>query len=85
MWLWSQFSSWLHFLWFQFARRLAIFRPWLNALVDKTGRTKTYYAREALLNHIEDLEHVYGALEVLENPGREWTLEELEQEVDLQD
>lgn len=28
----------------------------LAALAKKTGRTKTFYAREAILNHLEDLE-----------------------------
>lgn len=28
----------------------------LAALAKKTGRTKTYYAREAILNHLENLE-----------------------------
>lgn len=33
----------------------------LTALAEKTGRTKTYYAREAILKHIEDLEDYYLA------------------------
>jgi len=28
----------------------------LDALAKATGRTKTYYAREAILEHIDDLE-----------------------------
>jgi RHH-type transcriptional regulator, rel operon repressor / antitoxin RelB len=28
----------------------------LAALAKKTGRTKTFYAREAILNYLEDLE-----------------------------
>jgi RHH-type transcriptional regulator, rel operon repressor / antitoxin RelB len=28
----------------------------LERLAKKTGRTKTFYAREAILNHLEDLE-----------------------------
>ncbi len=28
----------------------------LAALAKKTGRTKTFYAREAILKHLEDLE-----------------------------
>ena len=31
----------------------------LDALAKATGRTKTFYAREAILQHIEDLEGVY--------------------------
>ena len=33
----------------------------LERLAKRTGRTKTYYAREAILQHLEDLEDVYLA------------------------
>ncbi|MGH9605278.1 MAG: type II toxin-antitoxin system RelB family antitoxin [Terracidiphilus sp.] len=33
----------------------------LDALSKATGRTKTYYAREAILEHIDDLEDLYLA------------------------
>ena len=33
----------------------------LTDLAEKTGRTKTYYAREAILQHLEDLEDIYIA------------------------
>ena len=33
----------------------------LDVLAKRTGRTKTFYAREALLAHIEDLEDTYLA------------------------
>ncbi|HXC53805.1 MAG TPA: TraY domain-containing protein [Rhizomicrobium sp.] len=33
----------------------------LEALAKKTGRSKTYYAREAILEHIADLEDLYLA------------------------
>jgi RHH-type rel operon transcriptional repressor/antitoxin RelB len=33
----------------------------LEALAKKTGRTKSFYAREAILEHIEDLEDAYLA------------------------
>lgn len=33
----------------------------LEALARRTGRTKTYYAREAILEHLEDLEDLYLA------------------------
>lgn len=33
----------------------------LEALAQATGRTKTFYAREAILEHIEDLEDIYLA------------------------
>ena len=33
----------------------------LDALAAATGRAKTFYAREAILEHIDDLEDVYLA------------------------
>ena len=37
----------------------------LDALAKKTGRTKSFYAREAIIEHIEDLEDLYLADERL--------------------
>lgn len=37
----------------------------LDALAKKTGRTKSFYAREAIIEHIEDLEDLYLAEERL--------------------
>jgi RHH-type transcriptional regulator, rel operon repressor / antitoxin RelB len=33
----------------------------LDKLAKRTGRTKTYYAREAILQHLDDLEDIYLA------------------------
>ncbi len=33
----------------------------LEKLARRTGRTKTFYVREAILQHLEDLEDVYLA------------------------
>jgi RHH-type rel operon transcriptional repressor/antitoxin RelB len=38
----------------------------LDALAKKTGRTKTFYAREAILEHLDDLEDLYLAERELE-------------------
>jgi len=52
----------------------------LEALARKTGRTKSFYAREAILRHLEDLEDAHLARERL-NPRRtRVSLEELEGE-----
>ncbi len=56
----------------------------LTELAKKTGRTKTFYAKEAILKHLEDMENKYLALSRLENSGKRWTLGELEQEIDLE-
>jgi RHH-type transcriptional regulator, rel operon repressor / antitoxin RelB len=55
----------------------------LAALAAKTGRTKTFYAREAILKHMDDMEDKYLAVDRLENPGKRWTLDEMEQGRDL--
>ena len=56
----------------------------LADLALKTGRTKTYYARQAILEKIEDMEDLYLAMNVIENPGRVWTMEEIETGLDLE-
>ncbi|MDX2478558.1 MAG: TraY domain-containing protein [Gammaproteobacteria bacterium] len=56
----------------------------LSELAKKTGRTKTFYVKEAILEHLEDMEDKYLALSRLENSGKRWTLDELEQELDLE-
>jgi RHH-type transcriptional regulator, rel operon repressor / antitoxin RelB len=38
----------------------------LDALAEKTGRTKAFYIREMILNQIDDLEDYYLAAQVLE-------------------
>lgn len=57
----------------------------LDLLAKKTGRTKTYYVREAVIEHIEELEDIYLALNRLEKPAKRWSLEDLEKEIDLDD
>jgi RHH-type rel operon transcriptional repressor/antitoxin RelB len=37
----------------------------LDALARRTGRTKTFYAREAIMEHLDDLEDLYLAEEAL--------------------
>jgi RHH-type rel operon transcriptional repressor/antitoxin RelB len=55
----------------------------LAALASKTGRTKAYYARKAILDLIEDMEDTYLALGRLEDPGKIWKQEDLEASLDL--
>jgi RHH-type rel operon transcriptional repressor/antitoxin RelB len=42
----------------------------LSGLARTTGRTKTFYAREAILEHLEEMEDTYLALERLARPAR---------------
>jgi len=61
----------------------------LDRLAKRTGRTKTYYAREAILQHLEELEDIYLAekrMEAIES-GRVKTipLEEVMRQHGLED
>jgi RHH-type rel operon transcriptional repressor/antitoxin RelB len=38
----------------------------LDRLAKRTGRTKTYYAREAIVQHLDELEEIYIAEKRLE-------------------
>ncbi len=54
----------------------------LQFLSEKTGRTKTYYAREAIMSYLQDMEDYYLAEERLANPAKRWSLEDLLNEKD---
>jgi len=56
----------------------------LTDLASKTGRTKTFYVKEAILEHLNEIEDKYLAINRLESPGKRWSLDELEQELDLE-
>ncbi len=56
----------------------------LAALAAKTGRTKTYYAKKAILEFIEDMEDTYLALDRLETIQEICTQEEIEAELGLE-
>lgn len=61
----------------------------LQALAARTGRTATYYIREAIEQHIEDLEDIYLAEQELERvrrgESRIYSLKEVEDELGLGD
>lgn len=48
----------------------------LDRLAKRTGRAKSYYVREALLKHLDDLEDIYIAEKRLEDirAGRSHTI-----------
>lgn len=52
----------------------------LDALAKKTGRSKSYYAREAILRQLEDIEDYYLASRRLARGGPRVTLESLERQ-----
>ncbi len=49
----------------------------LETLALATGRTKTFYVREAILEHIEDLEDTFLAEERLRKPANTISLKDL--------
>ena len=55
----------------------------LGRLAKKTGRTKSYYAREAILEHLSDLEDTYLAIQRLERPGKTYSAKEVKRELGL--
>ena len=61
----------------------------LENLAKSTGRTKTFYAREAILEYLEDMEDLYLAEQVLADiqAGRSktYTLEEVKNRLGLAD
>ena len=57
----------------------------LTHMAKVTGRTKTYYAREAILNYLEDLEDTYLSLSILEKPNKRYSQQEVEEKLGLAD
>jgi RHH-type transcriptional regulator, rel operon repressor / antitoxin RelB len=61
----------------------------LEKLAKKTRRTKTFYAREAILQHLEDLEDLYLAEERLarirSGEERTYTLAEVAKRLAVED
>ena len=61
----------------------------LDALANETGRTKSYYVREAILEYLDTLEDIYLAEQVLERvrrgEERVYTSEEVEGMLGLAD
>jgi RHH-type transcriptional regulator, rel operon repressor / antitoxin RelB len=59
----------------------------LTALATRTGRTKTFYARAAIQEYIDDMEDYAAAEEALRtyDPSKNVTLEALRRELGLDD
>jgi RHH-type rel operon transcriptional repressor/antitoxin RelB len=55
----------------------------LSDLAKRTGRSKTYYAREAILEHLDDLEDYYLAAARVEEARL--SLEDVERRLGLDD
>ncbi len=61
----------------------------LETLAKATGRTKTFYVREAIVEYITDLEDLYLAeqrlIDVREGRSKTYTLDEVEKALGLAD
>ncbi len=59
----------------------------LEAMAKKTGRTKAFYIREMILNHIDEMEDYYLAANVVERirkgQGRTLTAQEVRRDLGL--
>ena len=58
----------------------------LDNLAKRTGRTKSFYAREAILEHLEDLEDIYLAEQELAEIKRgapTYSMDEVRKELGL--
>ena len=55
----------------------------LADLARETKKSKEFYIKKALEFYLEDVEDTYLALSVLEKPGKRWTHEEIEKELDV--
>ncbi len=52
----------------------------LDAMAKKTGRTKSFYARQAIIEKLDDLEDYFLAKKRLKVPGERYTVEKIEAE-----
>lgn len=50
----------------------------LTTLAEKTHRSKSFYVREAIKAYIEEMEDYYLGMAVKSNPGKIYSLEEVE-------
>lgn len=55
----------------------------LSRLAKQTGRSMSFYIREAVLEKLEDMEDIYIAERRLEKPGSIVSMTALERECDL--
>ena len=56
----------------------------LEKPAHRTGRSKTFYAREAILRYLDELEDIGVAVDRLEKPAKRWTLQQMEDGRDLE-
>jgi RHH-type transcriptional regulator, rel operon repressor / antitoxin RelB len=61
----------------------------LDALARMTGRTKSFYAREAIIEHLEDLEDLYLSEQIVQkirsSEEKVFSLDEVRKNLGLED
>jgi RHH-type rel operon transcriptional repressor/antitoxin RelB len=57
----------------------------LESVAKKMKRSKSFIAREAIETYLEDMQDYYKGMEVLKNPGRIYSYEEVRKELGLDD
>lgn len=55
----------------------------LGKLAETTGRTKSFYAKEAIVKYLDEMEDTYIAINRLEKPAKRVSLKDVEKELDL--
>jgi RHH-type rel operon transcriptional repressor/antitoxin RelB len=55
----------------------------LDELAETTGRTKSFYAKEAIVKYLDEMEDTYIAINRLEKPAKRVSLEDVEKELGL--
>ncbi len=53
----------------------------LENLATQTGRTKTFYVKQAILDFLEEMEDTYLAQDRIKNPSRRISLSHLEKHI----
>jgi RHH-type rel operon transcriptional repressor/antitoxin RelB len=55
----------------------------ISELAKKTGRTKTYYVKEAILQHLSDLEDYYLAVDRIKENEVTFTQDQIEKDLGI--
>ena len=89
IWGRMMYASYMHYMsygGFMLSLRLdAELESRLAKLADLTGRTKTFYAKEAIQRYLDEMEETYLALSRLEKPGKRLSMADVERELGLDD
>jgi len=56
----------------------------LSSLATRTGRSKSFYVKQALARYLEEMEDLYLAVDRIENPGERVSMEEAKRILDVE-